>query len=113
MIYTLMDTLNTSFPEISWKLIDPKAETEEESFSLNEVIYPDCFKAIEGELPSKSEVETERDRLNSEWEAQEYARKRQEEYPSIQECVHAILDDDLTALQEKRQAVKAKFPKSG
>jgi hypothetical protein len=29
-----------------------------------------------------------------------------------QECVHAILDDELTALQEKRQAVKPKYPKS-
>ena len=44
--------------------------------------------------------------------AQEYSRNREAEYPSIQECVHAILDDDLTALQEKRQAVKTKYPKS-
>ena len=32
-------------------------------------------------------------------------------YPTIEECIHAILDDELTALQEKRQAVKAKYPK--
>ena len=44
--------------------------------------------------------------------ATQYARNRQAEYPSVQECVHAILDDDLTALQEKRQAVKTKYPKS-
>tara|TARA_R110000824_G_scaffold760_1_gene4753 strand:- start:385 stop:678 length:294 start_codon:yes stop_codon:yes gene_type:complete len=43
----------------------------------------------------------------------DYARKRLEEYPSIEECVHAILDDDLVALQEKRTAVKAKYPKGG
>ena len=36
---------------------------------------------------------------------------RQAEYPSIEECVHAILDDDLVALQEKRAAVKLKYPK--
>ena len=47
----------------------------------------------------------------SDFDLQEYARNRQAEYPSIQECVHAILDDDLTALQEKRQAVKTKYPK--
>ena len=41
-----------------------------------------------------------------------YADLREEEYPSIQECVHAILDDDTAALQEKRQAVKTKYPKS-
>jgi len=33
------------------------------------------------------------------------------EYPTIEECVHAILDDDLEALQAKRTAVKEKYPK--
>ena len=45
------------------------------------------------------------------FKADEYKRKRLEEYPSIQECIHAILDDDLEALQAKRTAVKAKYPK--
>jgi len=36
---------------------------------------------------------------------------RKAEYPSIEECVHAILDDDLVALQEKRTIVKNKYPK--
>ena len=31
--------------------------------------------------------------------------------PSIQECVHAILDDDLDALQAKRADIKTKYPK--
>jgi len=43
--------------------------------------------------------------------SQEYARKRKAEYPTIEECVHAILDDGLVELQEKRAAVKAKYPK--
>tara|TARA_B110000285_G_C14866591_1_gene487140 strand:- start:21 stop:344 length:324 start_codon:yes stop_codon:yes gene_type:complete len=38
---------------------------------------------------------------------------RKSEYPSIEECVHAILDDNLVALQEKRTAVKLKYPKEG
>ena len=41
----------------------------------------------------------------------DYARKRKEEYPTIEECVHAILDDTLNDLQAKRQAVKEKYPK--
>ena len=45
------------------------------------------------------------------WKAEEYERNRKEEYPTIQECVHAILDDDLDALQVLRQAVKDKYPK--
>ena len=48
---------------------------------------------------------------NKERIATQYQRDRQMEYPSIQECIHAILDDDLTALQAKRKLVKDKFPK--
>ena len=59
-----------------------------------------------------NEVLTKEKELQAEYDALDYSRKRQAEYPSIQECVHAILDDDLTALQEKRQAVKTKYPKS-
>jgi len=40
-----------------------------------------------------------------------YADKRKEEYPTIEECVHAILDNELDALQVKRQAVKKKYQK--
>ena len=40
-----------------------------------------------------------------------YADKRRAEYPSIEECVHAILDDDLEALQAKRAEIKARYPK--
>ena len=49
--------------------------------------------------------------LQADYDAQAYARNRLTEYPTIQECVHAILDDDLAALQVKRQAVKDKYPK--
>ena len=41
----------------------------------------------------------------------DYARKRKAEYPSLEECVHAILDDDLDNLQALRTAVKEKYPK--
>ena len=40
-----------------------------------------------------------------------YKEKRKDEYPSIEECVHAILDDELDALQIKRKAIKDKYPK--
>jgi hypothetical protein len=49
--------------------------------------------------------------LQSDWDAQEYARLRETDYPSIQDCIHAILDDDLEALQVKRQEVKNRYPK--
>ena len=47
----------------------------------------------------------------SDFDALAYSRKREAEYPSIQECVHAILDDDLDALQAKRAEIKTKYPK--
>ena len=61
--------------------------------------------------PTQSEIDAEIVRLQAVYDAQAYARSREAEYPTIQECVHAILDDDLTALQVKRQAVKDKYPK--
>ena len=38
---------------------------------------------------------------------------RIKEYPSLQDCIHALLDggDTLTDLQAARQAVKDKYPK--
>ena len=51
--------------------------------------------------------------IAAEYDAQEYARKREVEYPSVQEGVHAILDDTLDALQAKRASVKLKYPKGG
>ena len=57
------------------------------------------------------DIDAKEAELQSEYDSQEYARKRRAEYPSIEECVHAILDDDLVALQAKRSAVKEKYPK--
>ena len=46
------------------------------------------------------------------YDAQAYARKRAEEYPTIQELVVALYDtDDKSAIEAKRAAVKAKYPK--
>ena len=48
----------------------------------------------------------------AEYDAQEYARKREAEYPSIAELTVALYDtDDKAAIETKRAAVKAKYPK--
>tara|TARA_R100000781_G_C4062824_1_gene121623 strand:+ start:473 stop:763 length:291 start_codon:yes stop_codon:yes gene_type:complete len=57
--------------------------------------------------PSESEIAEGQ----AAWDSLAYSRKRKAEYPSIEECIHAILDDGLVALQEKRAAVKARYPK--
>ena len=70
------------------------------------------FTFLNGQTPpTEKEIDTEVKRLQAEYDAQEYARKREAEYPSIEECVHAILDDDLDALQAKRAEIKTKYPK--
>ena len=49
----------------------------------------------------------------SDFDAQEYARKRQDEYPTIAELVVALYDtDDKADIEAKRAAVKKKYPKS-
>ena len=61
--------------------------------------------------PTEAEIDAELKRMKDEYDAQAYARNRAAEYPSIEECVHAILDDDLDALQKKRAEIKKKYPK--
>ena len=61
--------------------------------------------------PTQEELQVAWVEIQNAHDAQEYARKRKEEYPSIEECVHAMLDDGLVELQEKRQAVKTRHPK--
>jgi len=76
---------------------------------------------IEKALPELTDIQTakwdgsqwvvEEDPAKVKYKANQWKRNRQFEYPSIQECIHAILDDDLTALQAKRKLVKDKYPK--
>ena len=63
------------------------------------------------EIPSKEEVDAKIEELKAEWKAEEWKRKRQAAYPSLEECIHAILDDELEELQAKRKVVKEKYPK--
>jgi hypothetical protein len=59
-----------------------------------------------------SAVNAEMTRLQTEYDAQDYARKRQAEYPSVQDLVVALYDtDDKAAIEAKRAEVKAKYLK--
>ena len=50
--------------------------------------------------------------LKAEYDANAYARNRQAEYPTIAELTVALYDtDDKSAVEAKRAAVKAKYPK--
>ena len=89
--------------------INPNAEFR---INFSEVDDSETITWTNGTTPiSVEDIEAKKVVLQAEYDAQEYARNRKDEYPSIEECVHAILDDDLENLQILRQAVKEKFPK--
>ena len=61
---------------------------------------------------SWSTVNTEMDRIQAEYDAQDYARKREAEYPKIQDLVVALYDpEDKVAIDAKRAEIKLKYPK--
>ena len=70
------------------------------------IVWTDSKKTV-----SKKDLESKVVELQKAEDATQYQRDRLQEYPSLQECIHAILDDDLEALQARRTAVKTKYPK--
>ena len=66
---------------------------------------------MDGTTPiAEADITAKEIELQADYDAQDYARKRLDEYPTIEECVHAILDDELDALQAKSKLVKDKYP---
>ena len=78
---------------------------------ITEDNYDDNVKC--DDKPTWSEFIAERDRLDALDVTNQYQVDRLAEYPSLQDCIHALLDggDTLTDLQAARQAVKDKYPK--
>ncbi len=62
-------------------------------------------------------MESERKRLQDEWQAKKYQVQRREEYPSLEELTVALMEDKegnsdmLDDIKAKRQAIKEKYPK--
>jgi len=84
-------------------------------------IYPSVTNIIGDGIPrnvdgaevviDEAVVANEVTRLQAEYDS-DYARKRQEEYPSLLELTVALYDtDDKSAVESKRASVKAKYPK--
>ena len=60
----------------------------------------------------EAKVSAEVAKLQAEYDAQEYARQREAEYPSIKELVVALYDtEDKAAIDAKRAEIKKKYPK--
>ena len=90
--------------------INPNAEFTINANDINQITW------LNGTTPiSKADIEAKMAELQAEYDAEEWKRNRQAEYPTHEECIHALLDggDTLTELQAKRTATKNKYPKSG
>ena len=68
--------------------------------------------------PSNAEIEAAHNEWQAEYDSQEYARKRQAEYPSLNELIVALWENvveeraaSVVSIESKRQAIKAKYPK--
>nr|BAR19908.1 hypothetical protein [uncultured Mediterranean phage uvMED] len=89
--------------------INPNAEVFVSGNDINQITW------LNGTTPiPKADIETKMNELQAEYDGEEWKRNRQSEYPTHEDCIHALLDggDTLTELQEKRQEIKAKYPKS-
>ena len=65
--------------------------------------------------PTKGELEAEVIRLEAEYEAKDYARKRASEYPPLPDQLDMLYHDRINSTDtwmEAIQAVKTKYPKS-
>ena len=81
-------------------------------------IYANLVIHGDQEKPTQEFLESELARLQSEHDAQDYARNRQAEYPSINDLIVALWENvveerasAVISLEADRQAVKTKYPK--
>jgi hypothetical protein len=90
--------------------INPNAEVNVSGDDVDQIVWHNGTTPI-----SKADIEAKMIELQAEYDAEEWKRNRQAEYPTHEDCIHALLDggDTLTELQSKRTATKNKYPKSG
>ena len=90
--------------------IKPNAQVSVGGGDINTITWENGTTPI-----PKADIEAKMVEVQAEYDAEEWKRNRQIEYPSIDDCIHALLDggDTLTELQAKRTATKTKYPKSG
>jgi len=81
-------------------------------------VYENLIIHGDQEKPTQEFLESELARLQSEFDAQDYARNRQAEYPSINDLIVALWENvveerasAVVSLEADRQAVKTKYPK--
>lgn len=88
--------------------LDPKAKCIYQNEDLSTLVWED---GNPNNITEK-QITDKHAELMTTYNAEEYKRKRQAEYPTIEELVVALYDtDDKADIETKRAAVKAKYPK--
>ena len=88
--------------------INPDAQVNVSGNNIDKITW------LHGTTPiSKEDILAKQTELQAEYDALEWKRNRQKEYPNVIECIHALLDggDTLTDLQAQRTAIKNKYSK--
>jgi len=88
--------------------INPDAKVSVNADDINQITWLEDTTPIANEDILAKQVE-----LKADFDAKQYQRDREKEYPNHEDCIHALLDggDTLTDLQAKRTAIKEKYPK--
>jgi len=88
--------------------INPNAKVSVNADDINQITWHDGTTPI-----SKADIEAKIVEVRAEYDAEEWKRNRQAEYPKIENCIHALLDggETLENLQNLRQTIKTKYPK--
>ena len=89
--------------------INPKARVFVNADDVNQITW------VGGTTPiPKEDILAKQAELKIEYDALQWKRNRQKEYPNHEDCIHALLDggDTLTNLQAKRTAIKNKYSKA-
>ena len=88
--------------------INPSAKVGLADEDVNQIIWQDGTPPI-----SNEDILAKQAELKAEYDALEWKRNRQAEYPNHEDCIHALLDggDTLTDLQAQRTTIKEKYPK--
>ena len=94
--------------------LDPTAQFSVNAEDINQITWYDSNP----NNITDAQILAKQAELKTAYDAQEYARNRKEEYPSIDELIVALWEGvveermaAVTKLEGKRQAVKTKYPK--
>ena len=113
----LQDALQKLRPDNSSWYTFAKTDSNGETIPDNDrmqtkfVIVNDDYKG-KVTRPTDKEINDKVAELKSDYDSKQYQRDRQQEYPTIKELVVALYDEsDKASIIERRNAVKAKYPK--